>query len=88
MAVGMMLVGRLIRHPEADEGQDGPGGIGQVVQGICHDGHGPSQGSHQQLHGKQQQIAADAHPAGQAANGAADPGILQILMILHKKAKQ
>ena len=86
VAVGMVLVRGLLGKPEAQQGHDGAGRVGQVIHGIGGDGHGARQQAHCQLSGKQQQIADDAHDSGQAANGSATPG--GVRWVFYKELQQ
>ena len=88
VTVGVIRVGGLIRHPEADKGDDGTGGVGQVVHSVGGDGNRPGEGAHQKLEGKQQHVAHDAHQPRHGSNGRADLGAVRILRILYKQAKQ
>ena len=71
MAVGMVGIGRLVRQTEADQGHHRTGGIGQIVQRVGGDGYGAAENADGELHGKQQDIAENAHSAGKTADGRA-----------------
>ena len=58
--VGVRCVGGLLRQAEADKGDDGAGGVREVVDGVRRDGNRACQQADQELGEKQQQIAADA----------------------------
>ena len=73
MTVRMVVVGRLFRQLEAQQGDDGAGSVGEVVHGIGSDGHGAGNGSHQQLHGAQQHIGCDANAAAKPPHPGAIP---------------
>ena len=87
MAVGMMGIGRLVGHLEANQGQYGAGGVGQVIQRVSGDGNRPGQGSRQQLQKKQQQVAHNTDSAGQAAHRCAHPGRITVPVIFYENAK-
>ena len=68
MAVGMVLVRRTLCQTEAKQGDDGAGGVGQVVHGVGGNGHGMGGQAHDELAGEQQQVAENAHNAGKNAD--------------------
>jgi hypothetical protein len=88
MAIGMLLIGGLMGHPETYQGNNGTGSIGKVIQGICGDGDGACQNTNQQFHGKQQQVAADAHKSRQRTDGGPDRKSLRIPVIFNEEPKQ
>ena len=88
MTIGVVRVGGLIRNPEADEGDDGAGGVGQVVHGVGGDRDGAGQGAHQQLEREQQKIANDAHKARHGADGGTNLGAACIFRVLDEQTKQ
>ena len=88
VAVGMLIVGRTLGEPEAQQRDERGGRVGQVVHGVGHDGHRAREQTGGQLRRKEQQIADDPDRAGQLAVGRAHLGIFRITVIFHKQTEQ
>ena len=61
VAEGMMGIRLFSGQAEAQQRHHRGTGVGQVVEGVGGDGHGPADRAGKQLPGKQQQVQADAH---------------------------
>ena len=88
VSIGMLGVGRLLRQPEAHQSYDGRGSVGKVVHGVGGDGNGSRQGANRQLSGEEQQVADNAHQAGQPPQAGTGVFAFGILAGLHRQTKQ
>ena len=64
VAERVVLIRRLIRQTESNQGYNGAGRIGQVVQCVGGNGHRAGENTHNALSQGQQQIAYDSHITG------------------------
>ena len=60
----MFFIRRFARQLGADDGDDGGGGIGEVVYRVQHDGDGVGQQPHGGLETRQKQVGGNADDAG------------------------
>ena len=76
MAEGVVRVRLLPRQLEAQQGDEGAAGVGQVVEGVGGDGDGAGERSGEEFSGEQQHIQADAHRAAEDAVSLAEGGFI------------
>ena len=88
VAVGVVLVGGLLRQLEADQAHNVGGRVGQVVDGVRRNGDAAEHGARDEFAREQKQVAADAHHTGHTAVSAAHGGVAGVLMVFHKKPDQ
>ena len=85
VAKGVVAVRLLPRQAEADEGDDGRTGVGQVIEGVGGDGNGSGNGTRNELADKQQHIQADADQPAQRTVLLPYGGVLHIFSVPDKQ---
>jgi len=88
MTVGVAFVGGLFGQLEAEQGDHRTGGVGEVVYGVGGDGDAARDQAGNQFGGKEQDVADDTDDAGQFSVGGAHGGIVVVLVVLDKQARQ
>ena len=88
MAKGVLLVRGAFGQTEAQHGNDGAGGIGEVIHGVGGDGHGGGQQAYGQLAAEEQQVAENAHKARENAHRGPDLRILRVVPIPDEGTKK
>ena len=74
MTEGVILIGLLTRHTEADQRNDGRARVGEVVEGISHDRDRAADRAREHLDAEKQDVEDDTHNAAKSAVSASDGG--------------
>ena len=82
MTEGVILIGLLSRHTEADQGDDGRARVGQVVEGVSHDRDRAADRAREHLDAEEDDVENDAHNAAKRAVRASDSGRRGIRAVL------
>jgi len=72
MAKGMLLVCRTLCHAEAQQGDDGGSGVGEVVDAVTGDCNGAAGKADDQLEAGEKDVADNANDARQLADSGVD----------------
>ena len=86
VAIGVVVVGRFCCQLKAQQADHAGGRIRQVVQCVRHNGNAAEHRARRKLAQCQQQIAENAHAAGQFSVIGAHGRVVGLLVILHKQA--
>ena len=78
---GVVLVGLLLRHTEADERNDGRACIGQVVEGVRHNGDCTAEQTCKKFDAEKNEIQDNSQRAAERAVGVSDLGRSGVFMI-------
>ena len=73
---------------EANQRDDRAGGIGEVIHGICCDGHRACQRTHSQLSCEQKQVAQNADDTGQNTDCGTGLGVGGIFCVPDEEGKE
>ena len=82
---GMIRVGLLSCHAEADQGNDRGAGIGEVIEGIGGDGNGVADQSGDEFSGEKAEIQKNADRTAQHAVGLPYGRVPRVRSILNKE---
>lgn len=88
MAVGVFGVGGLLGKFEAHQGNNGAGGVGQVVHGVGGDGDGAGQSADDDFSQEKEKIAENAYDSGQRTHGGTYFGVAGLVGIFNEKTEQ
>ena len=82
---GVVLVGLLLRHTEADERDDGRTRVGQVVEGVRHDGNCTAEKTCKKFNAEKNEIQDNSQRTAERAVGVSDLGRSGVFMIGNEK---
>lgn len=82
---GVVLVGLLLRHTEADERDDGGACVGQIVEGIRHDGDRTAEQTCKKFNAEKDEVQNNSQRTAQRAVGVSDLGRSGVFMIGNEK---